>query len=111
MNHYIMIRRLRGPVFLLLIGALALLNQANILGWGKSWPFFLIVAGVLVLAERMALTSAGGVPPTPWPGQPITGQPYPDASQTGVPAYPGQAVAHIAERSQNSDKEDEGGQS
>jgi hypothetical protein len=52
MSRYIMIRRLRGPAFLLLVGALALLNQADILTWGKSWPFFLILAGLLKLAER-----------------------------------------------------------
>jgi hypothetical protein len=110
MNHYMMIRRLRGPAFLLLIGTLALLNQANILSWGKSWPFFLILAGVLVLAERVALSSAGGYSPMPCSGQPV-----PDASQTGaldpraatgIPVYPGQPVAQIAD----SRKKDEGGQ-
>ena len=60
MNRYMMIRRLRGPAFLLLVGVLALLNQADILSWGKSWPFFLILAGMLVLAERAALASEGG---------------------------------------------------
>lgn len=108
MNHYIMIRRLRGPAFLLLVGTLALLNQANILSWGRSWPFFLILAGVLALAERLALTSAGGV--QPMPGQPFPGQPQPPAPDprtgTGVPAYPGQPVAQIAD----SGKRDEGGQ-
>jgi len=54
MSRYVMIRRLRGPAFLLLVGVLALLNQADILSWGKSWPFFLILAGLLVLAERAA---------------------------------------------------------
>ena len=38
MNHYIMIRRLRGPAFLLLVGALALLNQADILSWARAGP-------------------------------------------------------------------------
>lgn len=70
MNKYILIRRLRGPAFLLLVGALALLNQADILSWGKSWPFFLILAGVLALAERAALAAEGdgySVPPQ-YPG-------------------------------------------
>ncbi len=70
MNRYILIRRLRGPAFLLLIGVIALLGQANILTWGESWPLFLILAGVLLLAERAALAGAGYPPPpgTPWPG-------------------------------------------
>ena len=36
MSRYIMIRRLRVPGFLLLIGILALLSQANILGWDEA---------------------------------------------------------------------------
>jgi hypothetical protein len=110
MNHYVMIRRLRGPAFLLLVGTLALLNQANILSWSKSWPFFLILAGVLALAERMALSSARSYPPMPGPGQPFPGQPQPSApdprSETGVPAYPGRPIAQIADPR----KKDEGGQ-
>ena len=54
MSYYFMIRRLRGPAFLLLVGVLALLNQAHILSWGKSWPLYLILAGLLALAERAA---------------------------------------------------------
>ena len=56
MNRYLMIRRLRGPLFLLLIGVLALLHQADILRWHQSWPLFLIYFGVFMLAERAALS-------------------------------------------------------
>jgi hypothetical protein len=119
MSRYMMIRRLRGPAFLLLVGVLALLNQADILSWGKSWPFFLILAGMLVLAERAALASEGGYPPfpgVPQQGQPYPGQPYPGAPQpgapdqktaTGVPTYPGQPTAFVAPEH----KDSEGGQS
>ena len=37
MNRYILIRRLRGPAFLLLVGVIALLAQFGILSWGRSW--------------------------------------------------------------------------
>jgi hypothetical protein len=70
MNRYIVIRRLRWPAFLLLVGVIALLAQLNILTWGQSWPLFLIVLGVLLLAERAAL-AAEGFPPYPgtaWQG-------------------------------------------
>jgi hypothetical protein len=114
MNRYVMIRRLRGPAFLLLVGILALLNQADILSWGKSWPFFLILAGMLVLAERAALASVGDCPPypgAPQSGAPQPGQPYPGATDprtaTGVPAYPGQPTAYVAPEH----KDSEGGQS
>ncbi len=80
MSRYILIRRLRGPAFVLLVGVIALMAQANILSWGRSWPLFLIVAGLLLLAERAAL-SAEGYPPYPggpWQGGP-QGAPYADA--------------------------------
>jgi hypothetical protein len=104
-----MIRRLRGPAFLLLVGVLALLNQADILSWGKSWPFFLILAGMLVLAERAALASEGGYPhypSTPYPGAPQPGT-TDQKTATGVPIYPGQPTAFVAPEH----KDSEGGQS
>jgi hypothetical protein len=120
MNRYILIRRLRGPVFLLLVGALALLNQANILPWGKSWPLFLILAGVMALAERAAMATEESHPPPPFPGTyqggpnpaspapgpidlhatPVTPQPPVVESSAIVPAY-----------DHDFGKNDEGGQS
>jgi hypothetical protein len=92
MNHYVMIRRLRGPAFLLLVGVLALLNQADILSWGKSWPLYLILAGVLALAERAALAAGGGYPQGPVPGQPYPG-PYPGPNYPGSNPDPGSNLA------------------
>ena len=77
MNRYIMIRRLRGPAFLLLVGVNALLNEAHILSWGRSWPLYLILAGLLALAERASITAEGAMPPAPYPGAPY-----------GVPGVP-----------------------
>jgi len=56
MNSWVLIRRLRGPAFLLLLGVTALLNQWDILGFGRSWPLYLILWGVMSLAERAALS-------------------------------------------------------
>jgi hypothetical protein len=70
MNRYIMIRRLRGPAILLLIGALALLHQTGAIPhfWRLLWPLLLITWGVLLLAERAALAAEGYpiVPCAPW---------------------------------------------
>ena len=88
MSRYILIRRLRGPAFLLLVGVNALLAQANILGWDKSWPFFLILAGVLLLAERAALATEGGYPPAPYPGAPYVGAAGPPATPPGAAIVP-----------------------
>lgn len=91
MSRYILIRRLRGPAFLLLVGILALLNQADILSWGKSWPFYLILWGMLTLAERAAMASEGGLPPAPYPAgyqaPGFQGQ-YPGAPYPAVPYAP-----------------------
>ena len=109
MSRYIMIRRLRGPAFLLLVGALALLNQADILSWGKSWPFFLILAGLLKLAERAAMASEGGYPP--YPGSPYPGAPDYRAA-ANIPTYPGQPEPYVPPAHQpESVKDSEGGQS
>ena len=85
MNRYILIRRLRGPAFLLLVGINALLAQSHIIGWGHSWPFYLILAGVISLAERAALAADGGAVPPPYPGAPYSGGPYPGAPYSGAP--------------------------
>ncbi len=92
MSRYILIRRLRGPAFLLLVGVNALLNQSHVLSWWKSWPLYLILAGVLLLAERAALAAEGGYPPAPnlgakYPGPQYPGPQYP-GPQYGNPNYP-----------------------
>ena len=70
MSRYILIRRLRGPAILLLIGALALLHQMGAIPyfWRLFWPLLLITLGLLLLAERAALASEGYplFPGAPW---------------------------------------------
>ena len=46
MNSWLLIRRLRGPAFLILVGVTALLNQWGVLSFSRSWPLYLILAGV-----------------------------------------------------------------
>lgn len=85
MNRYIFLRRIRGPVMILVFGVTALLNQWGILDFGQSWPLYLITLGLLKLAERAAWAQAQneippagaytGVPPQGYAGQ-YTGQ-YP----------------------------------
>jgi hypothetical protein len=98
MNRYILIRRLRGPAFLLLIGVLALLHSAGVVDsfWHLFWPLLLILLGVQLLAERAALAIEGDYPPSP----------YPDA-----PQYPGQATPADPASSHDFGKTPDGGQS
>jgi hypothetical protein len=105
MSRYILIRRLRGPAFLLLVGALALLNQADLMSWGKSWPLFLILAGLLALAERAAIASEG-----PYVAPPYPGAPYPGAVNPAAPPAQ-ESSAIVPAHSEDYGKGSEGGQS
>lgn len=79
MNRYFVIRRLQAPAYILLTGVIALLAEWHILGWSKSWPLYLILAGVLKLAERAALAT---MDPMDIPGA------YPPPSVPPVPPVP-----------------------
>ena len=97
MNRYLMIRRLRGPAFLLLLGVCALLHQLNMLSVWRAWPLFLILWGVMLLAERAALHEAD-MPPYPPPGYPVAppaagGGPVP-ATETGIVPVHGDEITH-----------------
>ena len=75
MNSWLLIRRLRGPAFLILLGITALLNQWGVLSFGRSWPLYLILAGVLGLAERAASSPR----PRSLPSTPVRMRPLPRA--------------------------------
>ncbi|HEY6412469.1 MAG TPA: B-box zinc finger protein [Edaphobacter sp.] len=55
---------LRGSVWIVLVGVMFLLSTFGILSWGRSWPLFIVVAGVMILIERTAYSS---VPPPVYP--------------------------------------------
>lgn len=77
MNSWQLIRRVRGPAFVILVGINGLLHEWGILSFSRSWPLYLILAGVLGLAERAAWATS---PPPAYPAYP----PY--------PAYPSYAA-------------------
>jgi hypothetical protein len=87
MNRYILIRRLRGPAILLLIGVLALLHQLGVIDhfWHYLVPLMLILLGVLLLAERAVLATDGSLAQG-YPGSPYPGSPYPGALGAQPPA-------------------------
>src|SRR5215469_4645381 len=95
MNKYILIRRLRGPAILLLLGTVLLLWQAGLVEfWSLFFPLLLILIGVLKLAERAALAAAGDEAYAQYYGAPTsaaqgTAQPQPGTSivPAGAPDY------------------------
>jgi hypothetical protein len=86
MNRYILIRRLKGPAVLLLLGVIALLHQADMVSWKLFVPLLLILLGVLQLAERMSLASETDYPPTPYPGAPYPTPGNPAAGPVVAPS-------------------------
>jgi len=78
MNPYLFIHRIKGPAMLLVFGITALLNEWDIISFGRSWPLYLIVFGVLQLAERAAWSQ--------WQQQQYAQGPYAPGTGPGVPA-------------------------
>lgn len=92
MSQYIFLQRIQGPVLILTVGIAALLDQWHILSFGRSWPLYLIVLGVLKLAQRAALMHAEpppGYPPQGYPGYAPVGGVPPTSSTAIVPADSG----------------------
>lgn len=98
MNRYILIRRLRWPAVLLLLGTILLMHEAGLVEfWPLFFPLFLILIGVLKLAERAALAAAGDEayanPQYPYgavnPAAPAAAQPQPGTAivPAGGPDY------------------------
>lgn len=108
MNRYILIRRLRGPAILLLLGTILLLHETGVVDfWSLFFPLLLILIGVLKLAERAALAADGDQPPNP-------GAPYPYAANMNpatTPAQPQPGTSIVPAVATDYGKGPEGGQS
>jgi hypothetical protein len=73
MNQYLFLRRMRGPIILLTFGITAILDEYAGIGYAHSWPLYLIVWGLLKLAENAILAQHPPVIPGQYPGYPAAG--------------------------------------
>jgi hypothetical protein len=73
MNQYLFLRRMRGPIILLTFGITAILDEYAGIGYSRSWPLYLIVWGLLKLAENAILAQHPPVMPGQYPGYPAPG--------------------------------------
>jgi len=78
-NQYVLLRRLRGPIILLIFGVTAILDEYTRIHYSESWPLYIIAWGILKLAENAILARNPPAPPAPYPGYPPPpgGYPYP----------------------------------
>lgn len=70
MNQYIFLRRMRGPIMLLVFGVTAILDEYTGIHYRESWPLYLIAWGILKLAENALLAQHPPAPPPPYTGYP-----------------------------------------
>lgn len=90
-RKYLLTRAVRGPLLLILLGLLFLVDQHGRLPVSRSWPILLIAYGFLKLAERLLAPS---VPELPYPPPPFSSAPqYPSPTPSQWPA-PGQEGKH-----------------
>jgi TM2 domain-containing membrane protein YozV len=89
------VRALHSSVWVTLVGVLILLNSTHILGWGHSWPLFLITGGVMALLSRIAAshryaaaTPFPGPDPLAWPPDPGSAAPSPAAGSPAASPAP-----------------------
>ncbi len=97
MNQYLFLRRMRGPIILLTFGVTAILDEYAGISYAHSWPLYIIVWGLLKLAENAILAQNPPAAPAPWPGtQAGYGAGYPTQGTPGATTYTGTVTGDAA---------------
>jgi B-box zinc finger len=78
-------RALRGSIWVTLVGILFLLDQLTSLSWGRSWPIFIIVAGLMAIFQRVSYSGAM-TNPYPYTPPPAATPPPAEPSTSIVPS-------------------------
>jgi hypothetical protein len=68
---YAIVRAIRGPIVLIVLGTLFWLDQSDQVGFGRTWPVLIILIGVMKLIERMVAPPLPPMPPQPPPVMPV----------------------------------------
>ncbi len=78
MNPVNIIQAVRGPLLLITLGALIVIDHQTHFKFHQTWPVLIIVFGVLKLMERMVGPAPEPYPPGAPPGVTPGGVPPPD---------------------------------
>lgn len=101
MNQYLFLRRMRGPIMLLVFGITAILDEYTGIHYSRSWPLYIIAWGLLKLAENAILAQNPPSTLPQYPGYQQPGYQQPGYQQPGYqqPGYqqPGSGYPPYAE--------------
>ncbi len=86
-----LVRALQSSVWVILVGILFLLDTLNILSWGRSWPLFIIVGGVMAFVQRSAYTAAAAQQ-VPYPSYAAPPRQPSPAPSDPAPSEPGTSI-------------------
>lgn len=81
-----LLRALRGSVWIVAVGLLFLLNSFGLLGWHRSWPWLIILAGVMMLLQRTVQNAATAAAYGQEPAMATASAPV-ETGTSVVPAY------------------------
>jgi len=87
MYRYRVFHALRGSIWIVLVGVMFLLDSFHILSWGRSWPLFIIVAGVMAVFRGVAY-SGGAYPSYIHPHAPPPEAPTQPPAEPSTPIVP-----------------------
>ena len=57
-NNVSLLRSIRGPILLVTLGTLFMIDHSGGVGFGRTWPVLLIVLGLVRLGEYLGTKSA-----------------------------------------------------
>jgi hypothetical protein len=63
-SSHLLLQATRGPILLITLGVLVLIDYLNIFGFSHTWPVLIIVYGVMKLLEQV--TKPAPPPPPPY---------------------------------------------
>lgn len=72
-TSYLLMRAVRGPIVLIVLGALFAFDHADMLGFERTWPILIIVLGVFKLIERLLAPPAPQFGAGPYQAPPTQG--------------------------------------
>lgn len=62
-NSYNLVQAIRGPIMLILLGALVAMDYMGIYGFSRTWPLLIIAFGLLKLLEKLVVHPMTPPPP------------------------------------------------